>query len=74
MNGTKIYNEEFCAACYFRTIAEYPKRKCLIQITEKCNLCCEHCFVSANNIGQEMDIQKIKDIILPQLLKTISQK
>lgn len=68
MNGTKIYNEEYCAACYFRTIAEYPKRKCLIQITEKCNLCCEHCFVSANNIGQEMDIQKIKDVILPQLL------
>lgn len=69
MNGTKIYSEEYCAACYFRTIAEYPQRKCLIQLTEKCNLCCEHCFVSANNTGQEMDIQKIKDIILPQLLK-----
>jgi len=69
MNGKKIYSDEYCAACYFRTIAEYPKRKCLIQLTEKCNLCCEHCFVSANNIGQEMDIQKIKDIILPQILK-----
>lgn len=69
MNGIKIYNEEYCAACYFRTIAEYPKRKCLIQLTEKCNLCCAHCFVSANNAGQEMDLIKIKDMILPQLLK-----
>lgn len=69
MRETKIYNEKYCAACYFRTIAEYPKRKCLIQLTEKCNLCCEHCFVSANNIGQEMDLKKIKDNILPQLLK-----
>lgn len=69
MNGKEIYNEAYCAACYFRTVAEYPKRKCLIQLTEKCNLHCEHCFVSAQNIGQEMDIQKIRNIIVPQLQK-----
>lgn len=70
MKGKKIYNEEYCAACYFRTIAEYPKKKCLIQLTEKCNLHCEHCFVSANEKGQEMEFDKIKVNILPQLLKS----
>lgn len=74
MNGKKIYNEEYCAACYFRTIAEYPNKKCLIQLTEKCNLHCEHCFVSANGDGQEMDFEKIQDNILPQLLKNSVSK
>lgn len=69
MTGKKIYSEEYCAACYFRTIAEYPQKKCLIQLTEKCNLHCEHCFVSANGTGQEMDYSKIRENILPQLLK-----
>lgn len=31
MNGKKIYNENFCAACYFRTVAKYPQKKCLLQ-------------------------------------------
>lgn len=70
MNEKEIYSEEYCAACYFRTVAEYPKKKCLIQLTEKCNLRCEHCFVSANGKGQEMDFVKIRDNILPQLLKS----
>ena len=69
MSGIEIYNEEYCAACYFRTIAEYPQKKCLIQITEKCNLCCAHCFVSANSLGKEMEFKKIKEVILPQLIK-----
>lgn len=69
MGGQKIYNREYCAACYFRTIAEFPNRKCLIQLTEKCNLFCEHCFVSAEHTGNEMDFESIKNIILPQLIK-----
>lgn len=69
MSGMKIYNEEYCASCYFRTIAEYPNKKCLIQLTEKCNLRCKHCFVSAKNIGKEMDFEKIRDIIFPHIIK-----
>ncbi len=68
MNGKKIYNENFCAACYFRTVAKYPQKKCLLQLTEKCNLHCEHCFVSANCNGEEMQYNDIRDIIIPQLL------
>lgn len=70
----KIYNEDYCAACYFRTIAEYPNRKCLIQLTEKCNLRCKHCFVSADNSGKEMDYEKIKENIVPQLVQNNVKK
>lgn len=69
MSGTKIYSEDYCAACYFRTMAEYPNKKCLIQLTEKCNLHCKHCFVDANGYGDEMEYEKIESRILPQLKK-----
>lgn len=70
MGGTKIYNENYCAACYFRTMAEYPNRKCLIQLTERCNLHCRHCFVDAEGYGDEMEYEKIERHILPQLKKS----
>ena len=60
MSGVKVCNENYCAACYFRTVAEYPNRKCLIQLTERCNLHCEHCFVSAENRGKMIDFDKFK--------------
>lgn len=70
MSGVKVYNENYCAACYFRTVAEYPNRKCLIQLTERCNLHCEHCFVSAESRGDMMDFDKFKKLIIPQLVKS----
>lgn len=69
MSGTKIYSDEYCAACYFRTIAEYPNKKCLIQLTERCNLHCKHCFVNAERKGEEIEFDKIEKCILPQLQK-----
>lgn len=65
----KVNDERFCAACYFRTKADFPNKKCLIQLTERCNLHCEHCFVSAENCGIEMNYNKIEELILPQLLE-----
>ncbi len=70
MSGNKIYSEDYCAACYFRTIAEYPNRKCLIQLTEKCNLQCKHCFADSNRYGDEMEFEKIESCIVPQLKKS----
>ncbi len=67
MDGVKIYNHEYCAACYFRTVAKYPEKKCLIQLTERCNLHCEHCFVNAEGSGGEIEFEKIEKNILPQL-------
>jgi|InofroStandDraft_1065614.scaffolds.fasta_scaffold06096_8 radical SAM protein with 4Fe4S-binding SPASM domain len=69
MDGTKIYDSEYCAACYFRTIAKYPNKKCLIQLTERCNLHCEHCFINADGHGKEIAFERIERYILPQLLK-----
>ena len=74
MSGVKVCNENYCAACYFRTVAEYPNRKCLIQLTERCNLHCEHCFVSAENQGEMMDFDKFKKQIIPQLVKNNVKK
>lgn len=69
MNGYKIYDTTLSSACYFRTIAEPPNRKCLIQLTEKCNLHCQHCFVSANKSGSEIEYSQIQDVIIPQFVK-----
>lgn len=74
MSGVKVCDENYCAACYFRTVAEYPNRKCLIQLTERCNLHCEHCFVSAENQGEMMDFEKFKKQIIPQLVKNNVKK
>ena len=65
----KVYNEKYCAACYFRTKADFGNKKCLIQLTEKCNLHCKHCFVSAEQCGNEMKYDRFENQILPQLLE-----
>lgn len=36
-------------SCYFRTSVGGDGRKGLIQITERCNLHCAHCFVTSGN-------------------------
>lgn len=69
MDGVKIYHNDYCAACYFRTVAQYPEKKCLIQLTERCNLHCAHCFVSAGNSGSDISFERLEGDILPQLKK-----
>ncbi|MDD5639807.1 MAG: radical SAM protein [Candidatus Pacebacteria bacterium] len=65
----RLINEQAASTCYFRTSTIYPKRKALVQITEKCNLNCKHCFVSATNKGRQIDIEDIEHIIIPKLKK-----
>ena len=65
----KTYTNEECAACYFRTAADYPSRKSLIQVTERCNLHCSHCFVSSNCDGKDMNFTSIHNYILPNFIK-----
>jgi radical SAM protein with 4Fe4S-binding SPASM domain len=57
------------SSCYFRTSVEGDGRKALIQITERCNLHCAHCFVSSGNWGEHMSRQDIADKVLPRLLR-----
>ena len=60
-----LYDSNKTSVCFFRSTKVYPEYKCLIQITERCNFKCKHCFLSANNTGNQMDINKIERIVIP---------
>ena len=55
------------SSCYFRTSMGGDRRKALIQITERCNLHCAHCFVSSTRKGDDMDYEDIVTKVIPQL-------
>lgn len=63
----EIISEHKVASCYFRSSVEPPYRKALLQITERCNLHCVHCFVSAGDYGDTMPIGVIRDVAIPRL-------
>jgi MoaA/NifB/PqqE/SkfB family radical SAM enzyme len=54
--------------CYFRTAAGGDGRKALLQVTERCNLHCAHCFVSATRHGAVLSLEVIRDRVLPRLV------
>jgi len=62
-----IASQNKAPSCFFRTSAEPPNRKALIQITERCNLHRAHCFVSAGNYGGSMFLEDIEKIIISRL-------
>lgn len=59
--------DTYASSCYFRTSVGGNNRKALIQITERCNLHCAHCFVSSGNLGAQMRFEDIVERVLPQL-------
>lgn len=63
----KIGRDNILSSCYFRTSVKPPYRKALLQITERCNLRCAHCFLSANQEGAVMNLQDMREKIIPQL-------
>lgn len=67
MNTRSITSSGQAASCYFRTSVQHPHRKALVQITERCNLRCAHCFVSAGPYGDTMPLTQIRDRVVPQL-------
>jgi radical SAM protein with 4Fe4S-binding SPASM domain len=56
-------------SCYFRTSVSGNGRKALIQITERCNLHCAHCFVSSGDWGEHLPLAAIEELVLPRLLR-----
>ncbi|MHB9010610.1 MAG: radical SAM protein [Ignavibacteriaceae bacterium] len=52
-------------SCYFRTSVIPPYKKALIQITERCNLHCAHCFVSAGDYGSSMSLHNLENVLMP---------
>lgn len=64
-----LISAEFASSCYFRSSVKPPFRKALVKITDWCNLHCAHCFVSAGQHGISMNFEKIKNRLLPELIK-----
>ena len=64
-----IYNskKEEIACCFFRSTVHKPNIKVLLQITERCNMRCKHCFVSSLSEGNDLSFETIKEQILPKL-------
>ena len=67
MGARSIAGDGRASSCYFRTTADGDSRKALIQIDERCNLHCAHCFVSANEQGQTMGYDDIVEKVIPRL-------
>lgn len=57
------------SSCYFRTSVDGDGRKALIQITERCNLHCAHCFVSSTADGADLSLDQMVEVILPRLVR-----
>jgi radical SAM protein with 4Fe4S-binding SPASM domain len=66
-NRRRIAADGLASSCYFRTSTVAPDRKALVQITERCNLHCAHCFVSAGREGLDLTLGQLRDQVLPQL-------
>jgi len=62
------------SSCYFRTSVGGAGRKALVQITERCNLHCAHCFVSSTATGADMSIDCFIDLVLPRLIEARVQR
>ena len=59
----RLSDETHAETCYFRSGPPNGQRKVLLQITERCDLRCSHCFVSATGTGSDMDIEEIRRVI-----------
>src|SRR5580698_5454767 len=67
MDGRSIAGDGRFASCFFRTTTGDGARKALVQIDERCNLHCAHCFVSATKAGQSMPYGDITSLLIPRL-------
>jgi radical SAM protein with 4Fe4S-binding SPASM domain len=67
MGARSIAGDGRALSCYFRTTAAGNSRKALVQIDERCNLHCAHCFVSATHLGQTMSYDDIVEKVIPRL-------
>ena len=56
-------NSTTAGACYFRSGPEPGRRKALLKITDRCDLRCSHCFVSATAEGADMSASALRGAI-----------
>ncbi|MEV0196347.1 radical SAM protein [Nonomuraea sp. NPDC050691] len=63
----RLIVDTHASSCYFRTSVPGDQRKALVQITERCNLHCAHCFVSSANWGDHMRLRDLTETVFPRL-------
>ncbi|MFI7437823.1 radical SAM protein [Micromonospora haikouensis] len=63
----RLVVETHASSCYFRTSVDDGERKALVQITQRCNLHCAHCFVSSTHVGADITLDDMVDTVLPRL-------
>jgi radical SAM protein with 4Fe4S-binding SPASM domain len=61
--------ETHASSCFFRTSVSGRGRKALVQITERCDLHCSHCFVSATHTGLDLSYEDFSEKVLPALVQ-----
>jgi len=59
--------EYAASSCFFRSSAGSGQRKALVQVTERCNLHCVHCFVSSTREGTDISLRQMRQVVLPRL-------
>jgi radical SAM protein with 4Fe4S-binding SPASM domain len=69
IGSRRLAVEQRANSCFFRSSAAPGQRKALVQITERCNLHCAHCFVSSTRHGADIPLQRIREDVLPRLLR-----
>src|SRR5258707_2353947 len=67
MTARSVTTGTQASSCYFRTTTDGHHRKALVQIDERCNLHCAHCFVSATRHGPTMLYEQITSVLIPRL-------
>jgi MoaA/NifB/PqqE/SkfB family radical SAM enzyme len=67
MTVRSVASDAQASSCYFRTTTDGHHRKALVQIDERCNLHCAHCFVSATRDGGTMPYEQITSVLIPRL-------
>jgi radical SAM protein with 4Fe4S-binding SPASM domain len=54
-------------SCFFRSGPVEGRRKALVKITDRCDLHCAHCFVSATTSGEDLPLESLNDRVLEAL-------
>lgn len=70
----KVYNPNCASVCFFRSSVVSPNYKVLLQITEKCNFRCAHCFVDSTYQGNEMSLSLIIKKVIPNFIESKVKK
>lgn len=71
-HARRLATPDHADSCFFRSGPPPGARKLLLQITERCDLHCSHCFVSANRHGEDMALDAIRSAVPTMIRSRVS--